>query len=413
MKLKIKYLFVLMLMTFLGTIGNVRAVNITSDELGDTIESIKPDASFAYIIGKYVYTDEMVMSTKDIMLGTLSIDLTDKDGKTNKDSIYNEMRILYAEWVGTDAEGHSKWNIKNYIGSGDIPTSYDLRYVDYQEVKEAIKYTVTFDNDGTTNSVMVREGKVVDKPTAPTKEGYKFIGWYNGEEAYDFTSPVTSDLTLIAKYMPYDVSLIEAENRTYAVGSGIIQTHEVFKTSNNSLDNNLLVKFSELTNMVYIQMRTLTTGEESSEEIQEAYQVVKDNKTYFYYKIIDEETQEEIWYYNIGPLDNSESSTTNYKSIQKITSDIDGQDKYQFTLDKNEYIYDNNLQNDFVSDIVGYAYVKDGYLIKTFIDYRESLSEVDKSVCDEYTSTIIYSGLNENDDFTIPQEIIDKAILVE
>lgn len=201
MKLRIKYIFLLIVVAFIGAISSVNAVTITKDELGDAIEAIKPDASFAYIIGKYIYTDEMTMSTKDIMLGTLSIDIIDLDGKTNKDNIYDEMRILYAEWIGTDEQGHSKWDIKNYIGTGDIPTSYDLRYVDYQEFKETVKYTVTFNNDGTTSQEIVNDGHTVNRPTDPVKEGYKFIGWYNGDEEYDFSSSVTSDLNLTAKYV--------------------------------------------------------------------------------------------------------------------------------------------------------------------------------------------------------------------
>lgn len=413
MKLKIKYILALIIMNFVGIIGSVNAVNITSDELGDAIESINPDATFAYIIGKYVYTDEMVMSTKDIMLGTLSIDITDKDGTTNKDSIYDEMRILYAEWIGTDEEGHSKWNIKNYIGTGDIPTSYDLRYVDYQEVKEATNYTVTFDNDGTTSPVTVKEGKTVTSPVSPTKEGYKFIGWYNGDQEYDFTLPVTSDFTLTARYAPYDMRLVEAEKKTYSSGSGIIQTHEIFKTKANTSDNSLLVKFSELTNTVYIQIKTLITGEDTYEKMVETYQLIKDGKSYLYYKVIDEETKKETWYYTIESVDDSLSSSTDYKSIEKVTSDIDGQEKYRFTLDKDDYTVDNNVMFEFVSDIVGYAYVQDGYLTKVFVDYRESLNIADKSECDEYTSTTTYSELNENDDFMIPQYIIDQAILFE
>ena len=46
------------------------------------------------------------------------------------------------------------------------------------------------------------DGKLV-KPADPTREGYTFGGWYTDEDctqAYDFSTPVTSDMTLYAKW---------------------------------------------------------------------------------------------------------------------------------------------------------------------------------------------------------------------
>ena len=60
--------------------------------------------------------------------------------------------------------------------------------------------TVTFDNEGTKTTATVVKGEKVAEPTAPTKEGYTFVGWYNGAEKYDFTKPVTDNLTLTAKW---------------------------------------------------------------------------------------------------------------------------------------------------------------------------------------------------------------------
>ena len=73
--------------------------------------------------------------------------------------------------------------------------------------KEPAKHTVTFMN-GTTQyeQVNVTENTAVTAPsTNPTKESnvqysYTFDGWYNGETEWDFTTPVTGNLTLTAKY---------------------------------------------------------------------------------------------------------------------------------------------------------------------------------------------------------------------
>ena len=73
--------------------------------------------------------------------------------------------------------------------------------------KEPAKYTVTF-MDGASQyaQVSVEENSTASKPVNdPTKAEdaqytYTFDGWYNGETKWDFSSPVTSDLTLTAGY---------------------------------------------------------------------------------------------------------------------------------------------------------------------------------------------------------------------
>lgn len=67
----------------------------------------------------------------------------------------------------------------------------------------ASSYTVSFDTDGGTSiqSQSIPQGGFVDSPENPTKEGFDFIGWYVGEEKFDFTSPITQNLTLTAKWL--------------------------------------------------------------------------------------------------------------------------------------------------------------------------------------------------------------------
>ena len=64
------------------------------------------------------------------------------------------------------------------------------------------KYTVTFETncDQTVAAQEVKENEKVIKPEELTKEGYLFLGWYNGEVEYKFEEPVTSNLTLTAKW---------------------------------------------------------------------------------------------------------------------------------------------------------------------------------------------------------------------
>ncbi|EAD6034930.1 class 1 internalin InlG, partial [Listeria monocytogenes] len=66
-------------------------------------------------------------------------------------------------------------------------------------------YTATFDVDGETTNQKVDYQALLQEPTAPTKDGYTFVGWYDaktGGTEWDFaTSKMpTSDITLYARF---------------------------------------------------------------------------------------------------------------------------------------------------------------------------------------------------------------------
>ena len=62
---------------------------------------------------------------------------------------------------------------------------------------------VTFVGDsGTLRSVSVPSGNTVTQISAPSVEGRAFLGWFTTDGKWDFSSPVVSDMTLTAKYLP-------------------------------------------------------------------------------------------------------------------------------------------------------------------------------------------------------------------
>lgn len=62
-------------------------------------------------------------------------------------------------------------------------------------------YTVTFQSEGGSEvASQIRANAPAAQPDNPTKEGYTFIGWYNGEEKWNFADAVATDLTLTAKW---------------------------------------------------------------------------------------------------------------------------------------------------------------------------------------------------------------------
>ena len=89
--------------------------------------------------------------------------------------------------------------------------TYDYRFSDayeplHTQVRfDAPSFTVAFDtNGGSGNTVVsVVSGKTVTAPAAPTRTGYTFNGWYtakDGGSKYDFSKPVTGNLTLYARW---------------------------------------------------------------------------------------------------------------------------------------------------------------------------------------------------------------------
>ncbi|HEY4622281.1 MAG TPA: InlB B-repeat-containing protein, partial [Solibacillus sp.] len=71
---------------------------------------------------------------------------------------------------------------------------------------EKSKYIVSYETDGgtTLSDITVAHNQTITKPTGVTKQGHSLEGWYtdtNLTMKYDFTTPVTSNLTLYAKWV--------------------------------------------------------------------------------------------------------------------------------------------------------------------------------------------------------------------
>lgn len=91
-------------------------------------------------------------------------------------------------------------------------------------------YTVTFNSDGGTPvpSQVRPQGAAAVKPADPTKSGLDFGGWYIGETAYDFTQPVTANLTLTAKWTQH-IHCVCGENGNHTdIGDHTAHTDEVW-----------------------------------------------------------------------------------------------------------------------------------------------------------------------------------------
>ena len=68
-------------------------------------------------------------------------------------------------------------------------------------------FTVTFNTGGGSliSTQTVEKGKTATVPTNPTKDGFDFLGWYLGDDEYDFSTPVNNNITLTARWKEREI----------------------------------------------------------------------------------------------------------------------------------------------------------------------------------------------------------------
>ena len=96
-----------------------------------------------------------------------------------------------------------------------VESNLDL-YAKWEEVPVVSnEYVVTFSagyEGGSEYAVTVQAGERVEMPLEPNREGYAFVGWYKGEEKYDFSEAVEGDIVLTARWEVYtNVAVVRFE----------------------------------------------------------------------------------------------------------------------------------------------------------------------------------------------------------
>lgn len=67
-----------------------------------------------------------------------------------------------------------------------------------EEIEE--EFVVSFDTKGgnSISPIKIKNNGAIEKPTTPVKSGYTFVEWQLDGKTYDFSEPVTKDITLVA-----------------------------------------------------------------------------------------------------------------------------------------------------------------------------------------------------------------------
>ena len=140
-------------------------------------------------------------------------------------TLSEEGQALYARYLAgetlTDAE---KSRLSLLLEQCEAETAALLQSKAY--VRIAVGYTVTLDaaNGDAPAQTTVLYGDAMPQPQTPIRPGYRFDGWYQNGSAYDFSAPITDDLTLTARWIavePYTVTYAPGQT-----GTGAVQTAE-------------------------------------------------------------------------------------------------------------------------------------------------------------------------------------------
>lgn len=111
-----------------------------------------------------------------------------------------------------------------------------------ETITETVKetYRVTFDSNGgtTVEEQLVEEGSTVNEPTSPTKENNIFVEWQLDGENYDFSTPVESDIVLVATWQELKqeqetvIVTFDSNGGSKVASKTIIKGEKVTKPSN-------------------------------------------------------------------------------------------------------------------------------------------------------------------------------------
>ena len=137
----------------------------------------------------YFYGDEYPISGRTIEDGQL-VTKPDDPGKEG---------VHFLGWYTEDGE----------LYDFDAPVTKNIN------LYAVFGHYVTFHVGETTSTQFVADGKTMTEPI-PSKEGYAFRGWYTADNKYyDFTTPVTGDLELYAKLVKVHTVTITVRESTF------------------------------------------------------------------------------------------------------------------------------------------------------------------------------------------------------
>ena len=185
----------------------------------------RPTGDAGYYGVKIIAPAADTTHTSTITIGSSSHTMSD----TNKDGVEEDGRYFIYYWPHVTADevinalNDTDWIITKIVTGtiNAIETTFtieinvnSLKYtttdgstvalevVDWniRELEWEKQWQVTFDIDGYETQTVASWEKAIEPTTKPSKDCNNFDGWYNGDEKFDFETPITWDLALTSKW---------------------------------------------------------------------------------------------------------------------------------------------------------------------------------------------------------------------
>lgn len=148
----------------------------------------------ACLVAYFIFANKKYTITFDSDGGSVVEKQIVKRGeKVNKPTDPTRDGYIFIEWdLGSSIYDFSAKVTRNLI----------LKAVWKEQEGGKVTYVVNFNTDGgnsISNQIINKDGTIT-KPQDPVRDGYKFLGWYSNNILFDFSTPVTTNLELVAKW---------------------------------------------------------------------------------------------------------------------------------------------------------------------------------------------------------------------
>ena len=175
----------------------------------------KPVGTLGKTVNEFVLSNETVLldvkiEWSDAKVGIIEMFLSKTDAPTPEEKVWTvtldgkEVKVKDGEKLTKPAdptkEGYKflGWFVGDKEFNFDTPITEELNGIKIEARFEKIdtptpgekEWTVTLNG----KEVKVKDGEKLTKPADPTKEGYKFLGWFVGDKKFDFDTPITKEL---------------------------------------------------------------------------------------------------------------------------------------------------------------------------------------------------------------------------
>ena len=174
--------------------------NITLEAKWQKIEQDQEETPTQEIIN-YTVTfntvDGSTITPQEVESGKLA---TKPSNPTKKGYTFNGWDFDFTTPITADITITAKW--KKIVSSTETNSNKPSNPNNSNSTPVTVKYTVSFNSNGgssVSSQTIVKDSKVTE-PTNPTKSGYTFIAWQIDGSNYNFNTPITKDITLVAKW---------------------------------------------------------------------------------------------------------------------------------------------------------------------------------------------------------------------